>query len=645
MSPVKEIPEPESKFRNHKGLIKIFSDALLVSLTLIGALWALKIHDFFAWQIFQEQYLALILGIGLVSIFLCAKARKAEPEGRGVPWYDWLAVAASVGVTGFVIVHYPVLVTEIARVTPERIFLGVLAAILVMEATRRLSGWVLVVVALVFILYARYSHLTPSVLNAPSTEWDRLVAYIYLDTNAILGVPLSVFSNIVIPFILFGQVLYLLNADKFLNKIALSTMGRYRGGPAKVALCASSLFGTISGSVLSNVVMDGPITIPMMIRTGYRRHVAAAIEAVASTGGQIMPPVMGITAFLIADWLGIPYSKVVFAALVPAILYYVAVFIQVDLEAARVGMSGLPPEELPKFRSFAHEGLVFIIPFGVLIYTLVIVFWQPGKSAMAGVIAALAVGMIKAETRPNLKKIWGCFLLAGRTLLSLVPIVAVAGLAIGALQISGLAFSMSLILVSLAAGSLLLLLFMTAGLSIVLGMGLPTSIIYLLLAVLVAPALVEFGVPELGAHLFLFYFGMLSMITPPLCFATFAAATIAGCNIWKAGWVGVRLGIVAYIIPFLFVFHPELMLIGNPTAISIAVLTAFVGVSFIAAGFAGYVFRPMSMPRRILLILSGLLLIPSPTAGILSLGLNIAGAATGLFLGIVQHRRAKKLNA
>jgi TRAP-type uncharacterized transport system fused permease subunit len=253
--------------------------------------------------------------------------------------------------------------------------------------------------------------------------------------------------------------------------------------------------------------------------------------------------------------------------------------------------------------------------------------------------------MVKADTRPNVKKVWGCFLIAGRTLLSLVPIVAIAGLAIGALQISGLAFSMSLILVSMAAGSLLLLLFMTAGLSIVLGMGLPTSVIYLLLAVLVAPALVEFGVPELGAHLFLFYFGMLSMITPPLCFATFAAATIAGCNIWKAGWVGVRLGIVAYIIPFMFVFHPELLLIGDPASIFIAVLTAFVGVAFIAAGFAGYVFSPMSMPRRILLGLSGLLLIPSPSAGMTYLGLNIAGTATGFLIGMMQKRQAKQLKA
>ncbi|MFC1867286.1 TRAP transporter permease [Thermodesulfobacteriota bacterium] len=631
-------PKISNKFRDLSGASKILNDSLMVALTLLGALWALKIHDIFAWQIFLEQYLALVLGIGLISIFLGTKAWKGEPAGIGIPWYDWIAAAASTLVCGFVIIRYPVLITEISLVTYERLIFGIIAIVLVMEATRRLSGWVLIWVAVIFIFYARFSHLMPSILNAPSTEWDRLITYFYLDTNAIFGLPLSVFSNIVIPFILFGQILYMLNADRFLNQVALATMGRFRGGPAKVALGASSLFGTISGSVVSNVVMDGPITIPMMVRTGYKRHIAAAIEAVASTGGQIMPPVMGITAFLIADFLGIPYSKVVFAAIVPAILYYVAVFIQIDLEAARGGMVGLPVEDLPKLRKVSRQGWVFVVPFAILIYTLVIAFWQPGKAAMAAVIAALLTGMLKADTRPTVRKLWDGFLKAGRTLLSLVPIVAVAGLAIGALQISGLAFGMSLILVTLAGGSLLLLLFMTSALSIVLGMGLPTSVIYLLLAVLVAPALVDFGVPELGAHMFLFYFGMLSMITPPLCFATFAAATVANCNLWKAGWAGLRIGVVAYIIPFLFIFQPELLLVGGVGAILISIVTALIGISLIATGFAGYIFHVLSKTRRVLLVICGLLLIPSMSGGSVYLGMNIAGAALGLLVLLAQYR-------
>ena len=272
--------------------------------------------------------------------------------------------------------------------------LGGLAVLLVLEATRRMLGWILIWLAVVFILYARFSHLMPGIFNAPSSDWDRLLAYLYLDTNSMLGLPLTVMAEIVIAFILFGRVLYAMNADKFLTDAALALMGRYRGGPAKVAVGASSLFGTISGSVVSNVVMDGPITIPMMIRAGYPPSMAAAIEAVASTGGQIMPPVMGITAFLIADWLNIPYGEVVVAAALPAIFYYVALFVQVDLEAAKHGLVGLPRAQLPALLPVLRRGWVFIVPIAVLVYTLVVLAWEPGRAAIAAVIVAIPAGMI-----------------------------------------------------------------------------------------------------------------------------------------------------------------------------------------------------------------------------------------------------------
>ena len=628
------------KRRAHGGGIKAAINLLFAALTLTGVLWAMQVQHMLGLVMFREQYLALVLGLGLVATFLSTKAYRREPEGRGVPWYDWILVAISLGVTGNVLLFYPEMTQDIASTSPSRWILGWVAVLLAFEATRRLVGWTLVWLALVFILYARFSHLFSGILEAPSTGWTRLGAYLYLDTNAIFGLPLTVMSTIVIAFILFGRVLYAMKADKMLTDASLALMGRYRGGPAKVAVGASSLFGTISGSVVSNVVMDGPITIPMMVRSGYKPHMAAAIEAVASTGGQIMPPVMGITAFLIADWLRISYGEVVVAALFPALLYYIALFVQIDLEAAKGGMVGLPVSQLPRLRPVLRRCWVFVAPIALLIFTLIWLSWEPGRAASVAVFAALAVGVLNRETRPSFKKVWIAVIETGETVLDLIAITAIAGLIIGALQISGLAFGMSLILVTLAGDSLLILLLMTGALSIVLGMGMPTAVIYILLAILVAPGLVEFGVPPLGAHLFIFYFGMLSMITPPLCIATFAAATIARCNFWSAGWFGVRLGIVAYVIPFIFIFHPELLLIGDPLAIALAVVSAIVGVVFLAAGCVGYLFAPMNIIARIAMIGAGLSLIPSPLGSQVWLAVNIAGLAIGIGVALWQRRRA-----
>jgi TRAP transporter 4TM/12TM fusion protein len=632
------------KFRTLAQPLAGVVDGLLASLTIIGSLWALNVHSDLGWVIYTQQYLGLILGIGLVACFLSVKASRGEAAGRGVPWYDWLAAVASTVATGYMVVGYPAMALDLGSITTERWVLGAVTVVLVLEATRRLIGWALVGLAIVVLLYTGFSHLMPGMLYAPNSDAIRIANYMYLDGNAIFGLPLTVFSTIIITFILFGQTLYALRGDKVLTDVALSVMGRYRGGPAKVAVAGSSLFGTISGSVISNVMTDGPVTIPMMVRTGYKPHVAAAIEAVASNGGQILPPVMGITAFLIADWLNIPYADVVLAALFPALLYYVALFVQVDLEAARDGLLGLPRVTLPAALPALRRSWVFVAPLSVLVYTLIVANWQPGKSALAAVLVAIVAGALQRETRPTGAALWRAILGTGRMLLDLVAITGVAGVIIGGLQLSGLAFNLSLVLVTIASGSLILLLVITAALCIVLGMGLPTAVIYLLLASLVAPALIEFGVPDLAAHMFLFYFGTMSSITPPLCFATFAAATIAGCDFWKAGWAGVRLAFVAYIIPFVFVLQPELLMIGSAPAIIAALLTTTVGVVLIAAAFAGHFVAPLSTARRWLLALSGLCLIPSPAASQAILAVNAAGLAIAavVLLPLVLRRRVAR---
>ena len=302
-------------------------------------------------------------------------------------------------------VMYPSIAYRLGVLSPERWILGILAILLILEATRRVAGWPLVWVGLACIFYAKFADFFPGVLAAKGASWLRIASYLYLDSNALLGVPLTVAASVVIAFIFFGQALYAVGGDRFITDIALIAMGKYRGGPAKVSVVSSALFGTVSGSAVANVAVDGAITIPLMKRTGYPAHVAAAIEAVASNGGQITPPVMGAAAFLIAEFLNIPYGEVALAATVPALLYYLALFTQVDLEAAKHGLGGLPADQIPKFRGIMRIGWVFIFPLGFLIYVLMFLNWEAGKAGIATVILTFLVGALQKDTRPTLEKI------------------------------------------------------------------------------------------------------------------------------------------------------------------------------------------------------------------------------------------------
>ena len=389
-------------------------------------------------------------------------------------------------------------------------------------------------------------------------------------------------------------------------------MGRYRGGAAKMSVVSSSLYGMVSGSAVANVVVDGAITIPMMKRAGYPAHIAAAIEAVSSNGGQIMPPVMGAAAFLIAEYLGLSYGQVALAAAAPAALYYLALFVQVDLEAARHGLAGLPRADLPRLGPVLRRGWVFLVPLAVLVYTLMMSGWDAGQAGMLAVVVTFAVGAAQKDTRPTWRGVLEAIESTGRTMLDLVAITTLAGIVIGALHLSGFTSKLPLLLVSLAGGNVLLLLVLTALVSILLGMSLPTTVVYVTLAVLVGPALAELGIVPLAAHLFLFYFGMLSLITPPDCLATYAAAAIAKSDFWKTGWTGMRLGVVAYVVPFVFVFHPALILHGGIVDIALAVLTASTGVVLLAIGCAGYLVRPLGWARRGWALVAGLCLMARP---------------------------------
>jgi TRAP transporter 4TM/12TM fusion protein len=414
-------------------------------------------------------------------------------------------------------------------------------------------------------------------------------------------------------------------------------MGRYRGGAAKMSVVSSSLYGMVSGSAVANVVVDGAITIPMMKRAGYPSHVAAAIEAVSSNGGQIMPPVMGAAAFLIAEYLGMSYGQVALAAAIPAALYYLALFVQVDLEAAKHGLAGLAPEQIPRVRTVMRRGWVFLIPLAVLVYTLMVSSWEAGQAGMLAVAVTFVVGALQTETRPGWRAVVEAIESTGRTMLDLVAITTLAGIVIGALHLSGFTSKLPLLLVGMAGGNVLLLLVLTALVSILLGMSLPTTVVYVTLAVLMGPALAQLGIVPLAAHLFLFYFGMLSLITPPDCLATYAAAAIAKSDFWKTGWTGMRLGIVAYIVPFVFVFHPALILHGTPGEIVQSVITASVGVILLGIGCAGYLFRPLGRDRRAWGIVAGVCLMAPPVPGVSDAVLDIAGLLLGGALIVLER--------
>jgi TRAP transporter 4TM/12TM fusion protein len=601
---------------------------LLGGLTLTGALWASQLHHRLPWAFFNQQFLGLFLGLALASVFIAVKARRHEAGGR-VPWLDWILAVAGLAVGGYVVVMYPTIAYRLGVLSLERSLLGGIAVLLVLEATRRIAGGTLAWVALALVLYAKFAYLFPGLLHAKGASWGRLATYLYLDTSGLLGVPLNVAASVLVAFIFFGQALYAVRGDRFLMDLALMTMGRYRGGAAKVSVVSSALFGTVSGSAVANVAVNGAFSIPLMKQTGYAPHVAAAIEAVASTGGQIMPPVMGAAAFLIAEFLGISYGQVALAAAIPAGLYYLALFTQVDLEAAKWGLAGLPQDEVPRFRAVMRRGWVFLVPLGLLVYTLMIAGWDAGPAGMAAVVATFAVGALQTATRPRPGAIWRSIEETGRTMLDIVVITALAGIVIGTLNFSGFVFKISMLLVTMSGGNALALLVLTALGCLFLGLPLPTTVVYVTLAVLVGPALTEIGILPLAAHLFLFYFGMISLITPPDCLPTYTAAAIARADFWKTGWTGMRLASVAYVVPFMFAFQPALLLIGGVGEIVLAAITAAIGVLLVGIACAGYLFRPLGPARRGLAGVAGVLLLGLPRGG-LWLGAGLLGLAAGI---------------
>ncbi len=607
------------------GLLRAAVQALSVLIVALAAGWSLNIPRQMGMAFYPAQFLSLILGLSVALAFLTRTHRGIAREGAP-PWWDVLAAVLALGACLAMAVRYPALVDLVLLRPPEAVTIGVIVLPLVLEALRRTSGATLVIVVGVFVLYAFFGNWVPGRLQGRAQAWDKVASYLTFDVNGILGVPLQIASTVVIAFVLFGMLLNRAGGARFFTDGAMLLMGGLRGGAMKIAVIGSAVFGSISGSAVANVMSTGVVTIPMIKRTGYPPHRAAAIEAVASTGGQLLPPVMGAAAFLMAEFLYTPYSTVALAALVPGILYYGALFIQADLEAVRHNIAAVPRDERPRGRDVIG-GWHFLLAFAVLILTLFVLNWQPAKSALAaaGMVVVTATIFGYQGQRAGPRRLWGTFARAGQASIDLVLICAAAGMVIGVLNMTGLSFNLTYALVQLGGGSKIALLLMSALVCIILGMGLPTLGVYVLLATLVAPALVELGVDRIAAHLYVLYFGMMSMITPPVAIAAFAAAGIAGARPMKTGLEAMRFGWPAYVVPFLFALSPSLILRGPADVMVISVITAGIGVALISVAITGFFRRPLAPAERLGAALAGLLVIVPHDAVPGGLWTNAAG--------------------
>ena len=587
-------------------------------------------------NLYGEQLFLAVLGFALALCFLQVRRHAWDPAVALVGLALCLYLACA----------YPDLVNELTARPLHGILMSAALCVLVLEGTRRMAGFSLVGFTLAGVAYTMLGHHLPGVFQARPVDFTRLLVYLGLDTNALLGQSLQIAILVVVPFILLGHVLGRCGGSEFFTDLARAWMGRYRGGSAKVAVVGSAFFGMISGSAVANVSAVGVITIPLMKRSGFPAQIAAAIEAVGSTGGQLMPPVMGAAAFLMAEVLQVPYGQVMIAAIIPAALYYLALFFQVDLEAAKRGIVGEPRAQLPELGRVLRSGWYFPVPFVVLVYLLVADNLRAEYCALiaTAVLIALSLAFGYKGRRLPLKEVLGAIVSTGGTVVDLILICAVAGIFIGLLNISGLAFGMTLQLLAITGQSLPMMLLLTAGMAILLGLGLPTVGVYIIMATLIAPALVKVGVSPMAAHMFLLYFGVMSMVTPPVALSAFAAANIAGSDVDKTGWTATRIGWAAYIVPFLFAVSPSLLMAGAPQVVAWSVFTAALGIWLATIGVVGYFYAPVAPALRTLFVAAGVLcLIPSDMFGG-AIFTDFAGLALGAVL-IARELRARRKGA
>lgn len=609
---------------------------------LLSILWAFQLPLYLGVEVARSQLLSALLGLAVALVFL----KDQDDSGFWQRSIDGVLALTAIAVFGWMTLEHQRFLLDFPYLTLEMQFLSGVSIMLALEAIRRTTGWILLSVISVFLIYALWGDAVPAPLTGTSATLQETSVYLAFDPSSMLGTPLSVVASIVIVFIFFGKLLVKAGCGEFFIDLAMASMGRSRGGAAKTSIIGSALFGSISGSAVSNVVTTGVMTIPLMKRSGYSSVQAGAIESVASTGGQLMPPIMGAAAFLMAQSLEIPYSAVVISALIPALLYYISVFIQVDLIAAR---DNIAPHH-DGFRSFSTvlvEGGHFLLPFIVLLYAMFAHNVSAELAALYSSISLLSTSFVRSYQgyRLSLRGFLSALPDTGMAVVELVMIVAGAGLVIGLLNLSSGGFALTVALVQMGTASMGLLLLIAAGVCILLGMGMPTTGVYVLLAALVAPALIDMGIEPLAAHMFILYFGMMSMITPPIALAAFAASTVTGAKPMSTGAEAMRLGWAAYVVPLLFIFSPPLLMDGDFIDIAKVCLITVAAVHFISVAIVGYYSRKLKVwARGALLVIGVVAILPESIMPLESMFSVVAVAAGVLFLRLITMQTKRELN-
>lgn len=585
-------------------------------------------------NLIQQRIIHLMFG--LVLIFTLKPMIKSKKQK--IYWYDYIFLIATLGACLYIVINGRKLCMErLGMYTDLEVFIAIVIVILVLEATRRLFGWIMPLIAITALLYAYFGRYIPGIVGHRGYSVSRIATTMSLWTEGILGAPLGVSATFVAVFVIFGAFLQQTNIGQFFIRLSYASLGRVRGGPAKGAVIASGFFGSVSGSPVANVVGTGTFTIPLMKRLGFEANFAGAVEAVASSGGQLMPPVMGATAFIMAEMVNVPYPEIIKAALIPALLYYIVLFYTVDIRAAKLGIKGERPENLENPRLLFREGWFLLLPLLVLIFALVILRVSTGKAAIYAILVTIIVSLLNKKDRLTFKKFLDSLETGAYGMISIVSITALAGIISGVLSMTGLGLKISGLLVNLAGGNLIILLVLSMIVSIIAGMGLPIVACYLLLGVIVAPAIISMGVAVISAHFFIFVFGIFSVITPPVAVAAYVAAGIAEADPIKTGYAAWKLALPLFLLPYAFVYSPTLIMQGVWHEILINSLTAMLGLFLFASALEGYIWR-YKVDNW---ILRGALLLAGVTTIIPGIATDFIGFGMGLVVLVILHFLSK----
>jgi TRAP transporter 4TM/12TM fusion protein len=596
---MKEEKEGEPKTASVRKTVKHWL-AVLFSVFVIYSMATLRVQEL--------QQLSIFLAFTLALVFLQYPLDPKRPNSKPLLLIDLLLGALSFSVAVYVCVDYWDFIFRVGVPTQWDVVFGAVTILLAFEAARRAVGLAMVIIAAVFLLYTFFGHLLPAPLSHRGYGIERITTTFFMTKNGIYGIALNVMCQFIFLFIAFGAFFGMSGGTEFFIDLATALFGRLRGGPAKVAVVSSGLMGTISGSAVANTVTTGTFTIPLMKRIGFEPHVAGAVEATASSGGALMPPVMGAAAFVMAEFLGVPYISICKAAIIPAILYYIAIFAVVHFYALKIGIQGLPDEEIPRIRDIFRKRWMFTVPL-LLLIGIMILGYSPRVAVLYSLVATVVMSWFRREFRMTPSKILKALADTGTGSVMVGAACAIAGIVIGVVLLTGMGTKITSLVVSLSAGSLVIALPVIMLASLLFGMGLPTVVCYVLLASTVCPSLVNLGATPMAAHLFVYYFGMLCMVTPPVAFASYAGAAIAKADPMKTGWAAWTFALAGFLLPYMFIYNPPLLFDGPWHEILLSFVTGSIGVICLGAAVIGYFASDTKIEERLLLFAASFLLI------------------------------------